>query len=421
MISFPNVGRLLQPETKVLGNGRQLLLFPSESTELVKLDFIFDAGHVYQPQLLCAHAAAKLMTVATHTKNAQQMAEFLDARGVLVDSSMNLYTSTLTLYTHRRWAEEVIPVAMEMITRPLFSEADFGVWLGAKRQELAVMRQRSSAEARRVWNEALFGVAHPLGRTASVADADCLTLDVVRRFHREHYTPAGCRVVVSGCIDDGMLKRLEELLGDEAAHVSEIRLDNSFVLPADTSATRRVAIEGAQQASLRVGRILPDASASEPGDYERFVMLTSLLGGYFGSRLMSNLREDKGYTYGISAHVQQYRGYRVFYVVADVAAGVHDAAVSEVMKEMQRLCDEEVPQEELAMVKSVLAGDAMRALDGVFERSDRYGDIIEAGSSDLFGPNFSKVLAETTPADIKLLANKWLRQPDMLVALAGAL
>ncbi len=415
MIAFPDIPSLLEPER--IG---PVCLFRSSATDLLKLDFVFEAGSYYQPQLLTAVAAAKLMTVATRTMDAQRLSEFLDARGIVAESTSNLFTSCLTFYTHRRYAGELLPVVAEMLREPALAEGDFEVWRSAKRQELAVHQQRSSTVARRLWYQALFGTDHPLGHAAAPEDADRLQLDVVRDYFRRHYPSAPRHITLSGAVDEQLINMLNTntiapSLPTPPSHT--LPTPHSSLLTPHSPLTAH--LPTSQQTSIRIGRILPHADTIPFEDSARLALCTSLLGGYFGSRLMSNLREDKGFTYGVSAHIQPYRGCRVFFIASDVAAGTADEATREALGELQRLADTPPSHEELDTVKSILAGDAMRMLDGVFERSDRYCDLIESGPVDLYDPRFPQVLHDTTPEQVSSLINKYLAPDSMLCCQAG--
>lgn len=420
MIAFPDIARLLTPEPVTLAGGRSVDLFRSSSTELVKLDFVFEAGSYYQPQLLAAAATARLMAVATRSMDAQRLSEFLDARGSVLESSSNVFTTCLTVYTHRRYATEVVPVIGEVLAAPALTEADFEVWRAAKRQELAVHQQRSSTVARRLWYQGLFGTDHPLGHAAMPEDADRLSVEVVRDYFRCRYQDAPCRITLSGCIDDVLLMALDGHLPESGGHSAPLTPYPMLTFPPYSLHPVRQKIAGAQQTSIRMGRVLPAAGTISFEESTRLAVCTTLLGGWFGSRLMSNLREDKGFTYGVSAHIQPYRGCRVFFIASDVAAGTADEAEREALGELQRLADTPPSVEELGTVKSIMAGDAMRMLDGVFERSDRYCDLMESGALDLYDARFPQVLQETTPEHLSELARQWLAPGQMLCCQAGA-
>ena len=202
MINIPSTESLL-PKMAVL-DGREVASFAG-STSLVKMDILFDAGTAVQPQMLCAGAANKLLTVATEKMNADELAEFLDFRGVVVEPGLSPTQSSLTVYMLRRLADEVVPVVADMLCRPLYAEEDFRLWQASRRQELSTLSQRTSHIARKMFFETLFGTEHPLGRYATVDDVDLLQLDTVKDFWRRHYGMEGCSVVLSGCVDDGLL------------------------------------------------------------------------------------------------------------------------------------------------------------------------------------------------------------------------
>lgn len=387
-------------------------LFPSDTTDLVKADFLFEAGSAYQPQMLCATAANKLLSVATTELNATQLAEFMDYRGVIIENNSDIYQSTLTVYMLHRFADEVIPVVRQMLTRPAFSPEDFLPWREKKKQQLATFEQQTSHLARRIFYQTLFGEQHPLGRYAVADDADRLELDTVRRYFHERYSPDRCTVVLAGNTNG-----LSQLLPPDFSAAS-IPSASPILTPEPSLHTHHITVANATQTSIRIGRILP-IRWDEP-DYADFMLLTTLFGGYFGSRLMTNLREDKGYTYGIYARTQIYRGCIVFYITADVAAGTAQKAQQEITREMRRLAEETVSDEELALVKTVLAADCIRSIDGIFERSARFCDMYATGVTEQLTANLSYTLQNTSASQLQQLAQRLLNPGDMLFCSAGA-
>lgn len=403
MLSLPNI-ETLQPQ---LVDG--VYRFDSENTQLVKLDLLFEAGSAYQPKKLCASAAAKLLTVATPTMDSSVLAEFMDYRGILVETDSQVLQSSVTFYFLRRFADELLPVVTSMLGKPSFSESDFETWRKKRRQEILAAEQKTATIARRNFYLNLFGDDHPLGRYATAADLDRLSVEDVREYIRRRYTTANMTVVVAGApIDTAVLR------------TSPTVVDYRLSIPATTHPQSQKITEHlatATQTSIRVGRSLPLAWDSP--DYARLMLLTTLLGGYFGSRLMGNLREDKGYTYGIYARTQIYRGMIVFYITADVAGGTSDAAEREVMHELERLVDNPVPEEELELVKTVMAGDFLRSVDGIFERSARFCDMYATCVTERLTENLRDALQSATPRQLQELAEKYLRPVDMVVSTAG--
>ena len=420
MIEIPATNTLL-PEEHRLSNGRTLYAFPSASTELVKIDFLYEAGTAYQPQKLVAGAANNLYTVASQEMDARQLSEFFDYRGIIVDNNSDVLHCSSSFYTLHRHLDALVPVLEALVHRPAFPVEEFEVFKNKRRQKLLALRQQSAEVARRLYYTALFGPDHPLGRYADPEDADRLDLDTVRKFYEEYHRGGDMDIVVSGKVDDHLLAALDNAFGHDKVKGERVKVK---LLTQTTPLTSHLSpftfrIPGSVQTTLRVGRILP-LQWDDP-DYAHFLILTTLLGGYFGSRLMSNLREDKGYTYGIYARTQLYRGVIVFFITADVAGGAAADAEKEIMHELQRLVDEPVSEEELDLVRVVLAGDFLRSVDGVFERAARFGDMLGTCVTEQLTDNLRTALATVTPAKLQQLAATYLAPDQMTVCRAGAL
>ena len=419
MIDIPDI-TTLQPREHKLSNGRTLYAFPSACTELVKIDFLYEGGTAYQPQKLVAGAANKLYTVASQEMNARQLSEFFDYRGIIVDNNSDVLHCSSSVYTLHRHLDALVPVLEGLVHRPAFPAEEFEVYKNKQRQKLLSLRQQSSEVARRLFYTSLFSNDHPLGRYAAPEDADRLNPDVVRKFYEEYHRAGDMDIVVSGKVDDHLISALDNAFGHDEPSVSRPYIQTlGGSSPRSFRQTSHQAIPGSVQATVRVGRILP-LRWDDP-DYAQFMILTTLLGGYFGSRLMSNLREDKGYTYGIYARTQVYRGVIVFFITADVAEQAVDDAEKEIFIELQRLIDEPVSNEELDMVRMVLAGDFIRSVDGVFERAARFGDMLGTCVTEQLTENLRHALAEVNPQQIQQLAARYLKSDQMCVCRAGAL
>ncbi len=410
MIALPDI-KTLEPHI-LPGN---IFLYQSLSTRLVKMDLLFEAGTAYQTKKLCASAAVKLCTVACSGMDSAALAEFMDYRGILVETDSQVQQSQITFYFLRNYATELLPLVRGMLSGPAFSETDFETWRNHRRQEILSAEQKPSTMARRDFYFRLFGDNHPLGRYATSADLDVLTVDDVRKYIVDHYRPEKMMVGLAGSVDDELLALVEENLGKR--NYPHQRPVLNIPAAIDVQGCWHTQIESATQTNIRVGRILPVSWDSI--DYARLMLLTTVLGGYFGSRLMSNLREDKGFTYGIYARTQIYRGVIVFFITADVASGVAKEAVNEIMYELGKLIKEPVPEDELELVKTVLAGDFLRSVDGIFERSARYCDMHATCVTEQLTANLQKALQAATPSDLQQVAIKYLDPSKMLVCTAG--
>ena len=411
MISIPDTDTLIP-----LVAGDNIFLFPSTSTDLVKLDLLFEAGSAYQTKKLCASATVNLMVRATQSKDAAEVADFLDYRGIHIETDSQVQQSTITVYFLRRYADEIIPLVAEMVKRPAFNSDDFDIWRKKRRHDILLAEQKTTTLARRSFYNILFGNSHPLGTFATAADADCLTVDDIRKFHSERYTADKMTVVLSGNVDDNVISLIRQY-GLTPNGIIQRQPLASPTLPVKHSCGQHIVLPDATQSTIRIGRVVP--LCWDSADYARMMLLTTALGGYFGSRLMSNLREDKGFTYGIYSRTQIYRGVIVFYITADIAAGQCDAAVKEVMGELRMLGDAAIPVDELELVRTVLSGDFLRSVDGIFERSARFCDMYGTCVTERLTDNLRDALVNASPFDLQPLAQTIFSPSEITVVTCG--
>ena len=411
----------LVPQRYTMHNGQPLYYFTDTHIDLVRFDIVFEAGTAIQHKKLQAMAAIHLITEGTAHHSARQIAEFLDYRGIVVEKSHDSVTTTLTVYSLSRYLDVLLPLLFEMVTEPAYPQAEFDLFIERRRQKLLTSMRKTSFVARNRFWAHLYGPQHPLGSFAEPDELDLLRVDDVRDFHRRHMQLSAARLTVSGHVDDALLHRIDDLFGCQPWHAA-----TPIVLPPpqplSPSGSFEYEVPQAVQNSLRVGRLLP--YRWDDVRYAQFMVLSTLLGGYFGSRLMSNIREDKGYTYGIYAMTQMCRGSIVFYILSDVASDKAQPAMEEILKEIGRLRDEAVGQEELALVRNNMMGDFMRSVDGIFERAERYGQMCSVDVDERFTDNFMSVLTPdspdaATPEVLQSLAQEVLRDDQLVLMSVG--
>ena len=174
--------------------------------------------------------------------------------------------------------------------------------------------------------------------------------------------------------------------------------------------------ENAVQSALRIGKVL--FNFTHP-DYYGFRVMFTILGGYFGSRLMSNLREDRGYTYGINARLISYLNEGYFFIASQVGVEVTNKAIKEIYKEILRLKQDKVQVNELDLVKNYMLGNFLRTLDGPFAQADMIKTLIDFNLKDDYYDKYLQKIKDITPDEIMELAGKYLQLDSMYEIVAG--
>lgn len=414
MIHIPAIDSL-QPKLFQLDNGNMVYLFPDGASPLLKLDFLFEAGSAYQPQPLCASAANRLLTCATQRMSPEQVSEFIDHRGIVIEANPDIFQSGITVYTLRRHVDDLFPLLDEMFRHPSFPDEEVKLWCGKRKQELLANQMKTAMVARHLFYETLFGLNHPLGAHAIPSDADVLNRQTVASFFNQRYCVGNMTIVASGAVDNKVLDYVNRLWGNTSA----VSLSRISLSPMESVAARRESrIDDAVQTSLRIGRVLP--FKWNELDLSRFMILSTVLGGYFGSRLMQTIREEKGFTYGISARTQLHRGCILFYITTDVAQGTADEAEECIFKEMDVLCKEPISTQEFDVVKNVIVADFIRSVDGVFERSARFCQMLSSDVSEQLTENLHNALQNTTAVQLVELARWLFSRNSMVICRTGA-
>lgn len=413
MLTPPSLLPLI-PQEHPLPNGNTLHLFRNDAVGILKLDFTLEAGSAYQSFKSQSHAANQLFAETTVDQSPEQVAEFLDFRGIVVERSADVCTGNVSFYFMRKFADELLPLIARMFEAPSVTPQLFDAYISRRIAQLKTNFQRTNYLARNRYYELLYGYDHSMGTYASPQDLQKLTLPAVTDFMRQHYNLATAHIILSGPVDDELIRLVECHLAPQTTTAAPARVSLP-VTPRPPAQPDHIILPGTVQSTIRIGRILPFPWHSM--DYTRFMVLNTVLGGYFGSRLMSNLREDKGYTYGIYSQTQIFRDSIVLYITADVAAPATHDAVNEILHEIEHLRKQPVPEDELERVRNYMMGDFIRSIDGIFEISERYRQMVSTDVDERLSANLMETLATVTPAQLLPLAQTTLT--DLITVTAG--
>jgi len=408
--------QLPEPFEAQLSNGTIVYLFEAGNQDVVRIEWLFDAGNLRESQKQLANATNRLLLEGTGTHTAAEIAEILDFYGAYVQKAVGPDYAGLSLYCLNKHLAKVLPIINEVLTDAVFPEAEVELLQLTGKQNLAVDLQKVSALASRAFNEHIFGHNHPFGRPTEEADYTLLSREGICGFYEHFYKPANTlAVIVAGKNTKTALAEIEKVFGKQNGGSPLAKAETP--LPNPESRLRVVVPKtDALQNALRVGKLVPDAT--HPDNYALRVLVT-LLGGYFGSRLMANIREDKGYTYGIGAYVQHMPGYGLFTISSEVGSDVSRKALDEVYLEISRLQQELIPQEELDTVKQYMQGMLLLSFDGPFALAERFRTMFLRGKTmQEYQLNLERLLAATSD-DLLLLANRYLVIEDMVEVVAG--
>lgn len=383
--------------------------------DIVRLEIVFDAGAKYTDHPLVASFTNLMINEGTKNRSSKELAELFDFYGAYVHLNSDRDFAEVTLYTLTKHLEKTLELLSDILTNPVFPNEELSVLLDNKKQKFLIDEQKVKTLAAKKFNEVVFGKETVYGRNASINDFDSLSVQQLKDYHARLYNSNNCRVIISGKINDEVLTVLEKSLHFNKPSQTEKGFEFNG-LYSDEVKKHYVEKHDAVQTAIRIGK--PMVNKYHP-DYPGLQILNTVLGGYFGSRLMMNLREDKGFTYGIGSVTASLKHTGYFTTVCEVGAESTKEAVEQIYIEILRLINEPIEDDELSRVRNYMMGEFVRLFDGPFAQAEAIRSVIDFGLDETYYDRYLKVLREITPDELKRLAKEYLDPESMYEIIAG--
>ena len=411
-IIIPDSVVMPRTEEHTSTNGVKIYTLNSNDFEVVRFTFVFRAGSSMQHKPFTASTTSNMLAEGSTTLSAQQIADELDFYGSYFDVNIDRDYVYISFATLSKFFAQTLRVAREIILRPAFSNKELRTYCSKRKQGLAIERKKIDVQSRELFGKALFGDEHPYGISADESLYDDITREDIVALYEELYTADNCFMVCSGNIDEaviGGMKEIAEALPKGKATLPEF--------PA-TVTTHKVykEVESAVQSSIRIGRLL--FPRTHP-DFVGMQVVATVLGGYFGSRLMQNLREMHGYTYGVMAAMIKFEKEGYLAIATQVTRDHTEDALREIYYEIERLREEPIDEEELQLAKNMMIGEILRILDGPFGIADVTIENIMCGMDNSSTEKNVELINAITPEEVQRLAAKYLRREDLVEVVVG--
>jgi len=412
-----DVSSFLMPESFTLSNGAVCKFYDAPVSDISRISILFDAGSIYETKKLQAFFSYQLLKQGSESKSSQKIAELLDFYGSYTEMEVMKDYTCFTIYTLNKYANEILQVIAELITSPGFHESDFSVYQNKQKQRFTVNMEKVSGMARNKFPSLLFGENHPYGGEILLNNYNELTLEDCKEFYKSNISNMPFTVIVAGSVNKNLIQVIDNSLG-------KIKISKALnILPKATFDTTNYQAKKHQlnkndaiQNAILIGTPLFNRKHQ---DYYALMITSTLLGGYFGSRLMSNIREDKGYTYGIGSAVAAYKNNGYFIISTEVGADVSSLALIEIYKEIEKLCNDNVSESELQTVKSFMLGDLLRDMDGPFALADRSKNMHLNDLPDTYYPDFANAIKNITVNEILSVSQRYLAVNNLTELVVG--
>ena len=398
-------------------NGIDFYSLSAGSQEIVKIEFIFKAGMYHQAASLIASSTNNLLEVGSKSYSANQISDGIDFYGSFLELHVEQDFAIVSLFSLNKYLNESLKFIEELIKYPTFPDDEFKLYLTNKKQNHFINSQKGDVLVRRKFSQLLYGEKHPYGLTVADNDFDRINISEIKDFFSQYYTSNNCTIIASGNLPDSITETLNSFFGEKKwGQTNDLILPKSYSIETTKQQKHFIYKEDAIQSAIRVGRVL--FNKTHP-DYFKFQVLNAILGGYFGSRLMANIREDKGFTYGIGSGVVNLVNTGSFYISTEVGNNVTNQTLIEIYKEIKILREKLVSVDELETVRNYILGQFLRSVDGPFALADKFKAIWEYNLDYSYFDLYFNAIKTVTPNDIIDLANKYLQEKDLLECVVG--
>ncbi|MBC7536959.1 MAG: insulinase family protein [Ferruginibacter sp.] len=373
--------------------------------DVLQVEMVFYAGNFFEEQKGIAAATNFMLKNGTAKHTAFELNEAFEYYGSYCSRSCFNETAVLSLHTLSKHITKLLPVMQEMLTDSIFPEEELATFKQNSKQRLKVNLQKAEFVAGRLIDSYLYGENHPYGTYTNMEDVDALTTDALKNFYKQHYLNGNCVIFVAGLIPVNMQQLLNDYFGKLSVGKPTGVIPAIKPIPA---ADKKYHIENdptAVQGAVRIASHFPNRHHP---DFKKAVVLNNVFGGFFGSRLMSNIREDKGYTYGIHSYFQNHITESAWVISTEAGKEVCDATIREIYKEMKKLREEKIDEEELLLVRNYMIGGILGELDGPFQIIAKWKNIILNNLDENYFHESINEIKTVTALDLQQLANKYL-------------
>lgn len=418
----PLQNRPLPPVRRTnLLNGLPVYLVEYGSIDLIEMSYVVPAGVCFEPQPYVAQLTSSLLTEGTRHLTGLELARHLDGLGAIVEADSGYESASVGLTVLPSRMDAAISILSEIILHPTFPSEELEKLRVRTFEWLEVEEQKTDFVARRTFNKLLLGSDHAYGRVVTREAVEAVKLDDVRAFHRRSYAPVNAFIVAAGRFDQqALLNALNTHFGAASLMDNALKVDVSAskgkLPPAGGKGFFYAEKQGSLQATLRVGQL--GFHRAHP-DHARMQVVTTILGGYFGSRLMRNIREEKGYTYHIGASWNSLKHGGMLVIQTDLGNEYIQPALREIKAELNLLIEKGVSEDELDLVRNYMMGRMVSGRETPGQIADHIAtSLVNEVPLEELDRRF-EIIRDITCEDVLRLARKYFTPNDLLEVVCG--
>lgn len=411
--------RLELPATteSVLDNGVRLVMLDAGDREITRIMVVRDGGVIEADNPGVAVVLPELSMEGTARFSAESIADIIDFNGARCRASAHLHHLSTTLTTLTSKLPAVMPILTDVVSSPLLPDSSLAAIADKAASKIEINMQRVTYQAARGLTIMTKGANHPASRETTPEMMRSITRADVTDFFRRGLNPRSMTLFVSGRLNDAIIESLNRTIGSIEPLGKGIEVDYTPFHPSEVQQTMTTDRPGSLQSAVAMG--IPSIGRTDE-DYIPLRLAVIALGGYFGSRLMSNIREDKGLTYGIGASLVGGIEGSTIEIMTETDNRYVYPLIEEVKNEIFRLHDPATyTTDEIERMKRYLMTTLASALDTPFTVMDTYANILFSGTPDDYFARQQDFIESMSGATLAEAAAKYIDPDRMYISIAG--
>ncbi len=403
---------LIQPENKSLANGVEIYYIEGGKQDVCRIDVLYKAGNIFESKNLLSSFTNDLLGEGTRLKTSFELHDAFDYYGAYIQKESSRDYAGVSLFASDKHLSKLLPLLIEVLKESNYPQQEFDIYLKNRKARFEDSLKKVEFVCRNEFTGMLYG-EHPYGKALKLSHFDEITRDEVIDYYTNQYLQQIPIVFITGRVDTTSKRMIEEVLLQLAGTKVEFPQIN-FQPP--HIGKHFIEQAGAIQSAIRIGRPMVTI---EHTDYAALSIANTILGGYFGSRLMKNIREEKGFTYGIGSGLVSFEKNGMWMIATEVGKDVTEAAITEIYKEIDILSKEPVSIAELETVKNYILGNFIKSIDGPFNQSEKIKTIVLRNLEEDFYQNHIKKILSITANDIQKTVNNYFTKDKLVELVVG--
>ncbi len=398
-----------------LSNGIPVFVLQSPQPDVVRMDIVFEAGRFYEKGRAVAKTTSILLREGTSGMNSADIAKKLDYYGASLTTDASMDTAIVQIHCMGKYFADILKILDDVLKYPTFPEDELAKFKGRILEKLKVELSKNEVLAYRHFTEKLFGEDHPYGYNTMPKDYELIERKQLLQHYQSNFTADKCKIFITGNIDEHKMKLIDSTLG-QINTVSDKKGIIEHKVNAPLVGITKYDSDRMHQTSIRIGRKLFNRTHQ---DYAGMYLLNTVFGGYFGSRLSANIREDKGYTYGIYSSIDMMLRDGYFMISTDVGSDYLAETIKEIYKEINILKTKKIDRKELQLVKNYIKGNFLSLINGNLNSLNIIKTVELAGLEKGFYTDFVDEITNTNADRILELANKYFNKKEFVEIQVG--